>query len=84
MKNVGCFSEDVSLQIPSDLRKIMDDADVFSDALFDRDCGVVKFRLPPAEEKINVMWARFQEDPNEKSLIIIMACSVSFTDNNGL
>ena len=71
VKNVGCFSEDVSLQIPSDLRKIIDDADVFSDALFDRDCGVVKFRLPPAEEKINVMWARFQEDPNEKSLIII-------------
>ena len=71
VKNVGCFSENITLEIPGDLQKIMEDADAFNDAFFDRHNNIVKFRLPPSGETVKIMWARFSENPNKKSSIII-------------
>ena len=71
MKNVGYFSELVTLQLPDELQKILTDADTFNNAFFDKHSGTIKLRLPPATSEIKVMWGRFSEDPNKKSPITI-------------
>jgi hypothetical protein len=71
MKNVGYFSEQVTLQFPDELQKILTDADTFSNSLFDKHSGTIKLHLPPAASEIKVMWGRFSGDPNRTSQITI-------------
>lgn len=69
--NRGYFAERKTLILPPDLQKILQDADGFGSTVFDRHSCSMKLRLPPSGSVQKVLWARFDENPNGKSAIII-------------